>query len=193
MSVNLSYYLTTKNGGFLLLASFLRVAVKEPLVHARVFSFRKFLGFFITQICFSFRSWTYKCQQCDRQVINTHLILGYPEGIERKASYYLKHFINKIFIFTLVNTSCDFDSGLCDGWRQFSSDVFDWTLHTGSTPSSNTGPDYDHTNGSGKKNVNISFAFDLFALFCFQCKLQHVKSKPRRKEKLMWWAFIFWL
>ncbi|KAL9986055.1 hypothetical protein ACROYT_G000121 [Oculina patagonica] len=48
-----------------------------------------------------------------------------------------------------VSKSCDFDSGLCDGWQQSFSDVFDWTWHTGSTLSSNTGPDYDHTSGSG--------------------------------------------
>ncbi|KAL9987245.1 hypothetical protein ACROYT_G001520 [Oculina patagonica] len=47
------------------------------------------------------------------------------------------------------NTSCDFDSGLCDGWRQSYSDIFDWTRHTGSTPTSNTGPDGDHTTGLG--------------------------------------------
>ncbi|KAL9986068.1 hypothetical protein ACROYT_G000138 [Oculina patagonica] len=50
---------------------------------------------------------------------------------------------------SLVATSCDFDSGLCSGWQQSNSDVFDWTSHTGSTLSSNTGPDYDHTSGSG--------------------------------------------
>ncbi|KAL9987247.1 hypothetical protein ACROYT_G001522 [Oculina patagonica] len=49
----------------------------------------------------------------------------------------------------LAKTSCDVDSALCDGWRQSNSDVFDWTRHTGSTPSANTGPDGDHTSGSG--------------------------------------------
>ncbi|KAL9986065.1 hypothetical protein ACROYT_G000134 [Oculina patagonica] len=48
-----------------------------------------------------------------------------------------------------VKTSCDFDQGLCFGWRQSNSDDFDWTWHTRSTPSLNTGPDYDHTSGSG--------------------------------------------
>ncbi|XP_022778666.1 MAM and LDL-receptor class A domain-containing protein 1-like, partial [Stylophora pistillata] len=46
-------------------------------------------------------------------------------------------------------TSCNFDSGLCSGWWQSYSDVFDWTLRSGSTPSSNTGPDNDHTSGYG--------------------------------------------
>ena len=51
----------------------------------------------------------------------------------------------------LVSTSCNFDSGLCDGWEQSYSDVFDWTLHFGSTWSSDTGPNYDHTSGIGEK------------------------------------------
>ena len=63
------------------------------------------------------------------------------------------------FLSTLVSTTCNLDSGLCDGWKQSNSDVFDWTLNTGSTPSSNTGPDYDHTGGSGKKMLTTSFNF----------------------------------
>ena len=35
---------------------------------------------------------------------------------------------------------CNFDHGLCSGWNQSSSDDFDWTLASGSTPSSSTGP-----------------------------------------------------
>ena len=44
--------------------------------------------------------------------------------------------------------SCNFDDGLCIGWSQSKSDVFDWTLRSGSTPSSDTGPSSDH-GGSG--------------------------------------------
>lgn len=46
--------------------------------------------------------------------------------------------------------SCDFDYGLCSGWRQSNSDIFNWTRHYGSTLSSSTGPDQDHTSGSGE-------------------------------------------
>ncbi|PFX28263.1 Transmembrane protease serine 5 [Stylophora pistillata] len=35
---------------------------------------------------------------------------------------------------------CSFDSGFCSGWSQSSSDDFDWTIGSGSTPSSSTGP-----------------------------------------------------
>ena len=45
--------------------------------------------------------------------------------------------------------SCDFDNGLCFGWSQSKQDVFDWTLYSGRTSSSNTGPSSDHTSGSG--------------------------------------------
>jgi len=39
--------------------------------------------------------------------------------------------------------SCSFDNGLCLGWSQSSSDVFDWTLNSGPTPSLSTGPSLD--------------------------------------------------
>ncbi|KAL9953476.1 hypothetical protein ACROYT_G040898 [Oculina patagonica] len=44
--------------------------------------------------------------------------------------------------------SCNFDRGLCFGWTQSKLDDFDWTLYSGSTPSSDTGPSSDH-GGSG--------------------------------------------
>ncbi|XP_033104873.1 MAM and LDL-receptor class A domain-containing protein 2-like [Anneissia japonica] len=39
---------------------------------------------------------------------------------------------------------CNFESNMCD-WEQLTSDEFDWTRHQGSTGSSSTGPDRDHT------------------------------------------------
>ena len=39
-----------------------------------------------------------------------------------------------------ISVWCNFDHGLCSGWNQSSSDDFDWTLASGSTPSSSTGP-----------------------------------------------------
>ena len=44
-----------------------------------------------------------------------------------------------------ISVWCDFDHGLCSGWSQSSEDNFDWTLTSGSTPSSSTGP----THGQG--------------------------------------------
>ncbi len=60
-------------------------------------------------------------------------------------------------VFICISGSCDLDRGLCYGWRQSNSDVFDWTRHTGSTPSDDTGPDGDHTTGSGKRNISSQF------------------------------------
>jgi len=54
---------------------------------------------------------------------------------------------------TLDSASCDFDGGLCGGWQQSDSDVFDWTLKRGSTMSPGTGPDNDHTSGLGKGTI----------------------------------------
>ena len=39
-----------------------------------------------------------------------------------------------------ISVCCNFDHGLCSGWNQSSSDDFDWTLASGSTHSSSTGP-----------------------------------------------------
>ncbi|XP_039517193.1 MAM and LDL-receptor class A domain-containing protein 1 isoform X2 [Pimephales promelas] len=44
--------------------------------------------------------------------------------------------------------NCDFERDIC-AWTQLATDVFDWTRHTGSTPTSMTGPSSDHTTGSG--------------------------------------------
>ncbi|XP_060553220.1 MAM domain-containing glycosylphosphatidylinositol anchor protein 1-like [Ruditapes philippinarum] len=46
---------------------------------------------------------------------------------------------------------CSFDNDICN-WRQSTGDDFDWTLLSGNTPTTNTGPPTDHTyrNSSGK-------------------------------------------
>ncbi|XP_074544748.1 zonadhesin [Halichoeres trimaculatus] len=41
---------------------------------------------------------------------------------------------------------CTFDSNLC-AWSQMVTDAFDWTWHSGSTPTMMTGPSSDHTGG----------------------------------------------
>ena len=51
-------------------------------------------------------------------------------------------------IYLTIAGWCNFDYGLCSGWKQSSSDDFDWTLAYGSTPSSSTGPTHGH-GGSG--------------------------------------------
>ncbi|XP_019639918.1 PREDICTED: MAM and LDL-receptor class A domain-containing protein 1-like [Branchiostoma belcheri] len=57
--------------------------------------------------------------------------------------------------------NCDFELGLC-GWRQAYDDNFDWSRRSGSTPSSNTGPNADHTTGiSTSGTFNCDFELGL--------------------------------
>ena len=73
--------------------------------------------------------------------------------------------MNELFIYLFVNVTClvwcSFDNGLCSGWNQSSSDDFDWTLSSGSTPSASTGPSSGQ-GGSGKIHW-------IFFFFFFQC------------------------
>uniref|UniRef100_A0A8C2EF89 MAM domain-containing protein n=1 Tax=Cyprinus carpio TaxID=7962 RepID=A0A8C2EF89_CYPCA len=57
--------------------------------------------------------------------------------------------VNEMCFFTpACSISCDFEKDIC-AWTQLATDVFDWTRHRGSTPTSMTGPSSDHTTGSG--------------------------------------------
>ena len=78
-----------------------------------------------------------------------------------------------VLISLIVSSSCDFELGLCPGWRQSNSDVFDWTRHTTSPPSRDTGPDYDHTSGSGKRKI-IYFLFFIASFVLFSIHIFRV-------------------
>ena len=48
------------------------------------------------------------------------------------------------WVLSAASVACTFETGLC-GWTQDHSDDFDWTSHTGTTATSGTGPNNDHT------------------------------------------------
>ena len=50
-------------------------------------------------------------------------------------------------VFHLLEATCNFDVSLC-GFVQGTDDKFDWTRRKGNTPSSGTGPSFDHTTGN---------------------------------------------
>ena len=52
------------------------------------------------------------------------------------ALYLLTPFLMRACV---VLDKCDFEDGLCD------MEQFNWRVGSGSTPTKNTGPDYDHT------------------------------------------------
>lgn len=56
------------------------------------------------------------------------------------------------FVTSPEQVSCNFESGFCD-WEQEDKDDFDWTRTSGSTPTWLTGPDEDHTTGTGIKRA----------------------------------------
>ncbi|XP_076116199.1 MAM and LDL-receptor class A domain-containing protein 1-like isoform X1 [Mytilus galloprovincialis] len=49
-----------------------------------------------------------------------------------------------------VSTPCTFENSNICGYKQDKKDDFDWTRSTGETPSTDTGPDHDHTKKSDK-------------------------------------------
>ena len=57
-------------------------------------------------------------------------------------------------VFHLLEATCNFDVSLC-GFVQGTDDKFDWTRHKGNTPSSGTGPSFDHTTGNMTGELKI--------------------------------------
>uniref|UniRef100_A0A3Q3GAV2 Zonadhesin-like n=1 Tax=Labrus bergylta TaxID=56723 RepID=A0A3Q3GAV2_9LABR len=49
---------------------------------------------------------------------------------------------------TTAPLHCNFEQDVCQ-WKQLLTDVFDWTRHSGATPTMMTGPSSDHTTGDG--------------------------------------------
>jgi hypothetical protein len=63
-----------------------------------------------------------------------------------------------IFFFSFfLSGDCTFDVDMCS-WTNSQADDFDWLMGSGTTTTSGTGPDTDHTmaNGTGKLVVYVS-------------------------------------
>lgn len=56
-------------------------------------------------------------------------------------------FTDSIYFVLAVN--CTFETGFC-AFHQEATDDFDWTRTNVSSPTAGTGPDRDHTTGTGK-------------------------------------------
>ena len=54
----------------------------------------------------------------------------------------------------IVEITCSFDESMC-GFVQGGDDTFHWTRYKGSTPSSSTGPSFDHTTGNTTGELSI--------------------------------------
>ncbi len=85
------------------------------------------------------------------------------------------------FVTISESSFCGFDSGLCAGWQQSSADVFDWKSHTGSTTSSSTGPEYDHTSGLGKRKFIINI-LEQFSIECRKTKTNVITSANHKRH-----------
>ena len=56
------------------------------------------------------------------------------------------------YMFNSKDFKCDFDDEtLCNRCSQSATDNTDWIFHSGSTGTPNTGPNSDHTSGTGKR------------------------------------------
>ena len=85
-----------------------------------------------------------------------------------------------------ASVSCSFDSGLCSGWSQSTSDVFNWTLNSGPTPSSLTGPSSD-LSGTGELALICYSVFRHFdaivmrikQLLDYDFKCRHLQDKDK--------------
>uniref|UniRef100_A0A8C6U286 Zonadhesin-like n=1 Tax=Neogobius melanostomus TaxID=47308 RepID=A0A8C6U286_9GOBI len=84
--------------------------------------------------------------QSDVAIDDVSLHFG-PCSEKLQLSTYSSLTITYIFFNSAVcNLGCSFDINLCN-WNQMVTDAFDWTWHSGSTPTLMTGPSADHSGG----------------------------------------------
>lgn len=65
-----------------------------------------------------------------------------------------------IIFFCFLSGQCTFENGFCGLKHHNSADSFRWSLHSGFTPSAETGPKHDHTTYS-EKGVTSTSAFEM--------------------------------
>ncbi len=81
--------------------------------------------------------------------------------------------------FPTCGTACTAVCGTVNGWVNETSDNADWGARLGTTPSSNTGPIGDHTNGVGKyMYTEASFCFSKTAILTTPCLDLTVMNAP---------------
>lgn len=101
---------------------------------------------------------TFQCKQTFPSylmVLNTKIEQYFQKQIEEIKSN--KSAISNIwFVETLVD--CDFEHGITSGkciLKQLNDDQFDWTLKSGATGISGSGPTADYTTGAGKLQYDV--------------------------------------
>uniref|UniRef100_M4ALI1 Zonadhesin-like n=1 Tax=Xiphophorus maculatus TaxID=8083 RepID=M4ALI1_XIPMA len=87
--------------------------------------------------CESLKSYATACQVEGVELSSWQIGTACGEYLTLYPNFIIKH----------LDVNC-FDTSIC-GWEQLIQDSFDWTRHSGSTPSNFTGPNQDHTTGAG--------------------------------------------
>ncbi|XP_037315210.2 zonadhesin isoform X3 [Pungitius pungitius] len=99
-------------------------------------------------LCDSLESYAAACQFAGVELLNWQLDTACAEPPTTTAHPTPSTATSPTTDHSLCPVNCDFEKNLC-GWEQLLQDSFDWKRHSGSTPSSLTGPDQDHTTGAG--------------------------------------------
>ncbi|MCP4136854.1 MAG: S8 family serine peptidase [bacterium] len=87
--------------------------------------------------------------------------------------------------------SIENEENLPDGWENPAGDNFNWTIHSGSTPTSNTGPSGDHSSGSGLYAYLESSAEEAFYQKRADLLLPVVDKSSVENAELTFWYHMY--